>query len=303
MASGGDRDRAVERLLKTSLGDGLAASSPDCLDAERLAAWSEGGLTPPEIRTIDAHLAACARCQSMAAVFVRTAPAAVVSVVPARAWRLHWLTPFAVAAAAAGLWFLVPHGVPTPPVSPGMPEQTLARQELKPAEASPALEVADKVASAAPVESPLRQPPGGSVDTLARRRELDAKAVAELPAGQNRTAAPVASPPPPPPAVTAPAPAPPSAAQAAARSETTGRESADPERVVFWAGGRSSGSGSHAYGTVCGPGRRLDAEGGRCGAIQRDARRNQPGCGATGPGPERRTNESSSSRSECGAHR
>jgi len=111
----GDRDRVVDQLLKASAGDFLAAPGPDCLDAEMLAAWQDGGLDSTTMRHVEGHLATCARCQAMAASLVR---ADVAGAAPARAsWGLRWMVPVAIAAAAAvAVWVLVPRapaGSPT----------------------------------------------------------------------------------------------------------------------------------------------------------------------------------------------
>ncbi|MEO8483648.1 MAG: zf-HC2 domain-containing protein [Acidobacteriota bacterium] len=124
----GDRDRVVEQLLRTSAGDLLAAPAPDCLDAEILAAWQDGGLDATVARRIEGHLATCARCQAMAAAFVRAE--VVPAPVPARAgWGLRWLVPVAATAAAAvAVWVFVPR----------QPAGSAAEQKVAMNEAAPA---------------------------------------------------------------------------------------------------------------------------------------------------------------------
>jgi hypothetical protein len=119
----GDRDRVVDQLLRRSAGDLLGAAGPDCVDAETLAAWSEGGLDAVTLQRVDGHLAGCAHCQAMAAALVRSDAAAPA---PGRAtWGLRWLVPVvATAAAALAIWVLVPRQ-PGGPVT-GQSDQKVA---------------------------------------------------------------------------------------------------------------------------------------------------------------------------------
>ena len=45
-----------------------------CVDAETLAAWADGGLPKGEAAAVESHLADCERCTAMLATFVRTTP-------------------------------------------------------------------------------------------------------------------------------------------------------------------------------------------------------------------------------------
>ncbi len=100
-----DRDRSVEQWLRQTPVAG--ARVDDCLDAETLAAWSEGQLDGRERSTAEAHAASCARCQAMLAVMVRTTPApAGTTGSPLRKW-LMMLSPAMAAAAAVALWVAV----------------------------------------------------------------------------------------------------------------------------------------------------------------------------------------------------
>jgi hypothetical protein len=116
-----DRDRPLERLLRDAMSDPLEQSTPQCVDAERLAAWSDGALSRAEREDIEAHMAACVRCQAMLAAFAQAAP-------PARAvvplWRrspARWLVPAMAGAAAVVIWLVLP---PRGPVPATMPTQT-----------------------------------------------------------------------------------------------------------------------------------------------------------------------------------
>jgi hypothetical protein len=96
------------RLLREALREHAApASSSECLDAETLAAWSDGALSARNRTAAESHAAGCARCQAMLAAMTRIAPPP-----PARSWwrapGYKWLVPLAAAAAAVVLWIAVP---------------------------------------------------------------------------------------------------------------------------------------------------------------------------------------------------
>ena len=60
--------------------------SPDCLDAETLAAWTDRGLDAAGHARAEAHMASCAYCQSVMAALSNTpviAPAAATGAAPA----------------------------------------------------------------------------------------------------------------------------------------------------------------------------------------------------------------------------
>src|SRR6476469_8309057 len=106
-------DVPVRLLRETLRGDAATAASPACLDAETLAAWSDGTLRAADRAAAESHAAGCARCQAMLAAMAITAPPAA-----ARKWwrtgTYRWLAPLAAAAAAAVLWVAVPR----PPIAP-----------------------------------------------------------------------------------------------------------------------------------------------------------------------------------------
>jgi hypothetical protein len=96
------------RLLREMLRDNAAtAASPACLDADTLAAWSDGAMSAADRAAAESHAAGCARCQAMLAAMALTAPPA-----PARSWwragTYKWLVPLAAAAAAVVLWVAIP---------------------------------------------------------------------------------------------------------------------------------------------------------------------------------------------------
>ena len=115
MSSTDPRDRALEAMLGKR--DRSRPAAGDCLDAETLAAYAEGGLSDQQRAEAEGHMAGCARCQMVMAAIVKSAgdvePAPVS--VPGRSWwplDLRWLMPLAGAAAAALLWMVVPAAGP-----------------------------------------------------------------------------------------------------------------------------------------------------------------------------------------------
>jgi hypothetical protein len=132
-----DRDRSIEHLLRQTL-PASTATTP-CLDAEQLAAWVSGGLAPSEAEAAERHLADCADCQAMLAVFAESesqsaALAAPAAVLPFRQrWSATWLVSAAAAAAVVLVWVAVPRDVSDVPQA----ATTMARVEEQGA-ASPA---------------------------------------------------------------------------------------------------------------------------------------------------------------------
>lgn len=83
------------------------------VQAEALAAWSEGRLSVSEAATVEAHLSTCALCQETLAVFARTDVESGFSrSSPERSgfswFRWRWAVPVAAAATAAAIWVAVP---------------------------------------------------------------------------------------------------------------------------------------------------------------------------------------------------
>ena len=70
------RDASIDTYLRSGLRQGQAASGSGgpCVDSETLAAWTEGALSANDADAVETHLANCASCQQLLAVFVRTAP-------------------------------------------------------------------------------------------------------------------------------------------------------------------------------------------------------------------------------------
>lgn len=128
-----DRDRAadMERLLEQTMRAELGPPTAECLDAERLAAWSDGALSAIEGFDVEQHLSTCERCQAMLAAFVRVTGEAPEAAVVLPFWRrpaTRWIAPVAAAAAAAGvIWFVMPRSATGP-----VPTTQMARVEQQP---------------------------------------------------------------------------------------------------------------------------------------------------------------------------
>jgi hypothetical protein len=237
MSAHDPRDRALELLLGRAVAPGPL--TPDCLEAETLAAWADGGLGEQARLSAETHMASCVRCQSVMASIVSSAPEpASASAFAGHWWRpeLRWLVPLAGAATAAVLWLVIPASRPDqvaeladrdrpayamPPPSPPAASS--------PAPAGPSEGVAEKKATEVErAEPPARQqtpgspesdeparmnrePAAGSADLLAKAEERAASG-AEAPRPAATPQAPADTEPP---AIAQEAPsAPPPAAQA-----------------------------------------------------------------------------------------
>jgi hypothetical protein len=103
------------RLLKETLRDGLEPpreALPGCLEADALAAWSDGRLRRRDRALVESHAATCVRCQAMLAAMAKTAPP-----LPTRQWwqtsTVRWLIPVAtVSTLALVVWTNVRHAAP-----------------------------------------------------------------------------------------------------------------------------------------------------------------------------------------------
>ena len=102
----------------------------NCLDAETLATWMDGGLQGASRQEVEAHVAACDRCQMLLGAMARTR-AAVPAIPEARVSRrwLAWAVPLAAAATAMAIWVAVPQPPNTPPAPLSAPSATRAENE------------------------------------------------------------------------------------------------------------------------------------------------------------------------------
>jgi photosynthesis system II assembly factor YCF48-like protein/putative zinc finger protein len=203
-------------------------------DAERLAAFADGSLSPAERAAAEAHAADCPRCLQLLAAMARTEPPAV----PA-GWRLpvivRWAVPMAAAATALAVWVNVARdrrgddAAPPSAVAVALPPVTAPATPVPPAR-----------------EPQPSQPPSAATDALSKsvldrqrksegaatpgetRQSARAKERADAPAREEGTSAALearktdrrAAPPPP----TAAVPAPPTPSAVA---ETLGSQAAD----------------------------------------------------------------------------
>lgn len=90
----------------------------NCLDAETVAAWLDGGLDAAGVAAAEAHASTCERCQALLATVTSTMPVADIGQVSAgsRLWR-WWLAPIAATAAAVTIWAVVPQTPMQPPAA------------------------------------------------------------------------------------------------------------------------------------------------------------------------------------------
>ena len=202
-----DRDRALDQALKAAFSrrDGTPIT-PECLDAETLAAWMDGGLDAQTVAMAEAHAANCARCQALIGTLARATPeVAASSASPVRLWR-WWLAPLAAGAAAVTLWMVVPGDRYSAP--PQKKEFQQVAPESPPAQArdagAPAPERLQKNAPSADKDQPDANTLANSAakaDSAAgtaafdeSKRKAEARALEEH--GPARAAAPAAATPP-----------------------------------------------------------------------------------------------------------
>ena len=167
MSTQDPRDQAIERLLRHGAAPGPV--SDECLDAETLSAWVDGGLEGSSLQRAEAHMADCARCQALMATLVSSAdepvPATASSGVAARPWwsfDVRWLMPLAGAATAVLLWMVVPDRDPAlrPSTEKDAPVQADSRQAAAPP--------AEVMAAAQPSSVAGERPADGAEHKLAR---------------------------------------------------------------------------------------------------------------------------------------
>lgn len=136
------RDRGLEAMLGRQRRE--VVRSDACLDAERLAAWADGGLDDEARVRAEAHAADCARCQALLAVVARSEPDRSAAPTPSLWERIgvRWLIPLTAAAAAIGLWMVVP-----PPRSEAPADTVAALPAPGPAESTGLLQSAPPAAA------------------------------------------------------------------------------------------------------------------------------------------------------------
>ena len=124
-----NKDESIDPLLRrTARTRAGTAPQGDCLDAETLAAWTDGSLTAVQRSAAETHAADCDRCLSVLAAIARTNPPPSATQRPA--WlSFRWLVPLTTAAVAITAWILIQEpSRPSPP-----PAATAAAPAVKPA--------------------------------------------------------------------------------------------------------------------------------------------------------------------------
>jgi hypothetical protein len=185
-------------LLRATLPRVMAAPGDACVDAERLAAWSEGTLPKADAATVELHLSECVRCQAMVAVFARTEPP--VAAAPSM-WRspVRWLLPLAAGAVAVFIWSTLPNDDAVAPATALQTARVEPSDTRFAAQESSAANRGDESA-----KDELRQAREiGERATGSRSSEIDAISPARRAAPPPPSSAPVPAPPAPAPAASA----------------------------------------------------------------------------------------------------
>lgn len=156
------RDRTIESLLRRREID-PPQPTDQCVDAELLAAWMEGGLSPEAHADVEKHAAGCARCQTLLASMARTA----VDVESRPWWRTataKWLVPAAAIATALVVWITVGH-------EPVPPQQPASIGEAQSASPPPSAATAPAAPKSEPIISPRLAPDASSNNALTQRAQ------------------------------------------------------------------------------------------------------------------------------------
>ncbi len=258
-----ERDHQLEQALKREL---RAAGTPGaqpalrsfseggCIDAETLGAWADGGLDAAQMSAVELHVSTCARCQAIAGVAARSAPAIAPAVNEGWFRFPKWAIAPLAAAAALTIWMVVPQDTMQAPPAPAEAPIEEARKDALPgrdaANQSRAKELAEATAPAPPKAAT------GSFAEGKRERAVDAPATLadrQQRAEERADAALGATAATPAPAAVQPAPAAPAQAEAmlqkssrfaAAQLEIISPDPASRWRIVNGAIERSEDSGA-----------------------------------------------------------
>ena len=212
MSSSRERDESVERLLRQSLKAPQSGGVTDeCLDAETFAAMLDGGLPETALNAAHAHLADCARCQSLMGAMALIDSAAPAEPRQSTLGWLKWAVPLSAAAAVVAVWVAVPHREAVPqasvsvspaPSAPSAPvyrpespagaravdqPQRSAANELRrdaeaprPKEEALSKQVAAPAAAATELAEPTAAPPAAAPAARQSANALDAAAPAQM---------------------------------------------------------------------------------------------------------------------------
>lgn len=137
-----NRERVLEQALKHEL-RGDAVLTPDCIDAETMAAWQDNALDAAQMSAVEAHLSTCPRCQAMLGAFARGSVTIEAEAPADRGFQLWkwWLAPIAAGAAAVMIWMVVPEQQEIA-TSPAQPPAAVAVDALRERPAAPAADQA-----------------------------------------------------------------------------------------------------------------------------------------------------------------
>jgi hypothetical protein len=157
----GNRDRAVELgLMRAMAAEPGTVPTGECVDAETLAAWVDGGLDASTRSRVETHAAGCARCQGLVAMIVQSEPEPEAQ---APGWNrvlLRWLVPLTAVAAATLVWMVTPRPLSEPVAEP---QATAARAEPPPAAfVEPPATLAEPRTTVAAPGASAPAPPGGA---------------------------------------------------------------------------------------------------------------------------------------------
>jgi len=117
-----ERDAEMDRLLRAVKTDEPSAAAGACPAADDLAAYAERMLTDGEREVMDAHLAACRRCQEALALLATMPGSPTPAASPAPAWWRagwkRWLVPVGAAATGVLLYVAIKPDAALQPVVP-----------------------------------------------------------------------------------------------------------------------------------------------------------------------------------------
>jgi hypothetical protein len=160
----------MDRLLRAVLEPAPRDTAGDCPDAGVLAAFVGGNLTATEQSALDAHIAACGRCQEALAILSHDLPEVEDEIVaaPESGWftwvtqpRLRWLVPISVAATVAVIFFATRPLIAPEGELPVTEVARMAQAPAPPAELPAAgAEAPREKSSAMPEKSESAGPPG-----------------------------------------------------------------------------------------------------------------------------------------------
>lgn len=135
-----DRDQILEQALEHELRSQPPPGDVH-VDAEMLAAWTDGALDPATVTALETHVSSCRRCQQLVGAMARTVPAAeagpTVGASTGRTAWWKWLVPITAAATAAVVWMVVPaqQRLAVAPPRPSPPPAETRERDNQPQEA------------------------------------------------------------------------------------------------------------------------------------------------------------------------